>query len=219
MSYAYYIQGRRSKMRIDVSMPITSGSVFRLGTPPVEVARHKFYHESEGEYETIMLSLPAHTATHIDLVVPGNNIGLEQMIGPGKLIDATTLRGNSIHLTDVEGQVNLCEGDFVFFRTDWSQFVGTDRYYRHPELTPEVVQWLISKEVNAIGIDAGGLGLGRTHGEYDRLLIKNGIFVIENLANLAQIPEKEFKVYCFPLRIEGIDAIPTRVVIETVGDG
>ena len=87
------------------------------------------------------------------------------------------------------------------------------------ELTPELVQWLISKEVNAVGIDALGLGLGRKHGEYDRLLIKNGIFVIENLANLAQIPANEFNVYCFPLRIDGVDAIPARVVIETEEDG
>jgi kynurenine formamidase len=206
-------------MLIDVSMPITTGSVFRLGTPPVDIATRRFYAESEGEYETVMLSLPAHTATHIDLVFPDNSIGLEQMIGPGKLIDATAVRESSIRLADVEGQVDPCEGDFIFFRTDWSQFVGTDRYYRHPELTPEVVQWLISKKVNAVGIDALGLGLDRKHGEYDRLLVKNGIFVIENLANLAQIPGNRFKVYCFPLKIEGVDAIPARVVIETEGDG
>lgn len=201
-------------MLIDVSVPITTGSVYRLGTPPVEIATRRFYHESEGEYETVMLSLPAHTATHIDLVFPDNSIGLEQMIGPGKLIDATAVRENSIRLADVEDQVDLCEGDFVLFRTDWSRFVATDRYHRHPELTPEVVHWLISKEVNAVGIDALGLGLDRKHGEFDRLLIQNGIFVIENLANLSQIPGNRFKVYCFPLRIEGVDAIPARVLVE-----
>ncbi len=206
-------------MLIDVSMPITPGSVFRQGTPPVEIATHKFYHASEGEYETVMLSLPAHTATHIDVVFPDNRIGLERMIGPGKLVNATPVRGNFIDLAAVEGQVDLYKGDFVLFRTDWSQFVGTDRYHKHPELTPEVVQWLISKEVNAVGIDAQGLGQGRKHGEYDRLLIRNGIFVIENLANLSQIPGNEFKVYCLPLNIEGVDAIPARVVIETEGDG
>jgi kynurenine formamidase len=205
-------------MLIDVSMPITTGSVFRLGTPPVEIATRKFHHESEGEYETVMLSFPAHTATHIDLVFPQNSIGLEQMIGTGKLIDATAVWENSIHLADVEGQIELCEGDFVFFRTDWSQFVGTDRYHRHPELDSDVVHWLISKKVNAVGIDALGLGLDRKHGEYDRLLIQNDIFVIENLVNLSQIPVKKFKVYCFPLKIEGVDAIPARVVVEIDGE-
>jgi kynurenine formamidase len=201
-------------MLIDVSMPITAGSVFRRGTPPVEIASRRFYHESEGEYESIVLSLSAHTATHVDLVFAENRIEPERMIGTGKLLDVTQVSGGEIRLDDIEHQVEVESGDFVFFRTDWSRFVGTDEYYNHPELSLEVVQWLVSKRINAVGIDALGLGRDRKHGEYDRLLIKNDVFVIENLANLSAIPGREFKVYCFPLKIENVDAIPARVVVE-----
>ena len=201
-------------MLIDVSMPITAGSVFRLGTPPVEIALRKFYHDSEGEYESIVLSVAAHTATHVDLVFADNRIEPERMIGRGKLIVVTQSPGSEIQLDDIEHQVEIESGDFVFFRTDWSRFVGTEEYYNHPELSPEVVQWLVSKQINAVGIDALGLGRARRHGEYDRLLVKNNIFVIENLANLSAIPRREFKVYCFPLNIENVDAIPARVVVE-----
>jgi len=201
-------------MLIDVSMPIITGSVFRLGTPPVEIASRKFYHESEGEYETIILSLAAHTATHVDLVFADTRIEPERMIGRGKLLDVTLVTGGEIGLDNIEHQVEIASGDFVFFRTDWSKFVGTEEYYHHPELSPEVVQWLVSKQINAVGIDALGLGRDRRHGEYDRLLIKNNVFVIENLANLSAIPKKQFKVYCFPLKIENVDAIPARVVVE-----
>ena len=201
-------------MLIDVSMPITAGSVFRLGTPPVEIALRKFYHDSEGEYESIVLSVAAHTATHVDLVFADNRIEPERMIGRGKLIVVTQSPGSEIQLDDIEHQVEIESGDFVFFRTDWSRFVGTEEYYNHPELSPEVVQWLVSKRINAVGIDALGLGRARRHGEYDRLLVKNNIFVIENLANLSAIPRREFKVYCFPLNIENVDAIPARVVVE-----
>jgi arylformamidase len=206
-------------MLIDVSMPIKPGSVFRLGTPPVEVTARSFYHESEGEYESVMLSLSAHTATHVDLVFRDKSIDLERLIGTGKLIDATGLSAIEIGLRDVESQVELRSGDFVFFRTDWSKSVDTDAYYRHPELASDLVQWLISKEVNAVGIDALGLGRDRRHGEYDRLLMANDIFVIENLAHLSAIPEKVFRVYCFPLSIEDIDAIPARVMVEIGEDG
>jgi len=201
-------------MLIDVSTPIKPGAVFRLGTPPVEIALRTFHHESEGDYESVMLSLSAHTATHVDLVFRDKGIDLEQMIGTGKLIDVSKVSGSEIQLRDVEDQVEVHSGDFVFFRTDWSKYAGTDDYYRHPELASEVVRWLISKEVNAVGIDALGLGRDRRHGEYDRLLLNNDIFVIENLTNLAAIPEKDFRVYCFPLSIEAIDAIPARVVVE-----
>ena len=201
-------------MLIDVSMLIIPGSMFRLGTPPVEIATQKLYHESEGEYESVMLSLPAHTATHLDLVFAERRVDPEQMIGPGVLIDATQLSGRDIQLENVTQQVTVERGDFVLFRTDWSQYVGTERYNGHPELSGDVVEWLISKQVNAVGIDALGLGRGRRHGEYDRLLAGEDILVIENLTNLGAIPEKRFKVYCFPLKIEHVDAIPARVMVE-----
>jgi len=201
-------------MLIDVSMPIKPGAVFRLGTPPVEIALRTFHHASEGDYESVMLSLSAHTATHADLVFRDKGIDLERMIGTGKLIDVSRVPGRDIQLRDVETRVEVRGGDFVFFRTGWSEFVGTDDYYRHPELASDVLDWLISKGVNAVGIDALGLGRDRRHGEYDRLLANNDIFVIENLTNLAAIPEDEFRVYCFPLSIEDVDAIPARVVVE-----
>jgi kynurenine formamidase len=201
-------------MIIDVSMPITNGSVFRLGTPPVQITSQRFYHEAEGEYESIMIHVSAHTATHVDLVFTGRQMDPERMIGNGKLIDVSQLPGSEIRLADVEHQVDLERGDFCFFRTDWSQFVDTEKYHDHPELSLEVVEWLIANEVNGVGIDALGLAQGRGHGEHDRLLARHDILVIENLANLAAIPHSRFKVYCFPLKINNTDAIPARVVVE-----
>ena len=206
-------------MLIDVSMTIKQGSVFRLGTPAVEIASRRFYHESEGEYESTMISFSAHTATHVDLVFMEKRIDPRRMIGTGKLIDVTQASGGGIRLDDVKHQVEIESGDFVFFRTDWSEFVGTMKYYDHPELSLEVVQWLVSKNINAVGIDALGLGRDRRHGEYDRLLARNNIFVIENLANLSAIPQNKFNTYCFPLKIENTDAIPARVVVEIGENG
>jgi kynurenine formamidase len=188
-------------MLIDVSMTIKQGSVFRLGT--------------------------THTATHVDLVFMEKRIDPRRMIGTGKLIDVTqdfgelsrAVSGGGIRLDDVKHQVEIESGDFVFFRTDWSEFAGTMKYYDHPELSLEVVQWLVLKNINAVGIDALGLGRDRRHGEYDRLLARNNIFIIENLANLSAITKKKFNTYCFPLKIENTDAIPARVVVEIDENG
>ncbi len=200
-------------MLIDVSMTIRTGSVFRLGTPAVQIATQRFHHESEGEYDSVMLSLSAHTATHVDLVYPERRIDAERMIGPGALIDASQRRGRAIDLVDV-AQADIQKGSFLFLRTGWSEFAGSGRYYDHPELSPDVVEWLISAGVSAVGIDALGLGRGRAHGEYDRRLAAHDIYVIENLANLDAIPQSHFKVYCFPLKMEDVDAIPARVLVE-----
>jgi kynurenine formamidase len=201
-------------MLIDVSMTIRTGSVFRLGTPAVQITSQGFHHESEGDYESIMLSMSAHTATHVDLVYPARRIEPERMIGPGTLIDVRQPPRKVIDLVDIASKVDIHEASFVLFRTGWSEFAGTARYHDHPELSPELVEWLISEKVGAVGIDAPGLGRGRRHGEYDRRLAAHGIFVIENLANLAAIPQSHFRVYCLPLKIANTDAIPARVLVE-----
>jgi kynurenine formamidase len=202
-------------MIIDISMAIKQGAVFRRGTPAVQISRQSFHHESEGAYESTILSMPAHTATHVDLVFTDWSIQPERMIGNGKLLDATGSRAGIVDLADVKHQVDIEAGDFVLFRTDWSRFAATERYHEHPELSHEVLEWLIAQRVNAVGIDAPGLGRGRKHGEFDRLLAKNRIFVIENLANLAALPQRGFRTYCLPLKISSTDAIPARVVVET----
>lgn len=202
-------------MLIDVSQEIKPGSVFRLGTPPVEITSREFFHESEGTYKSTMLSLSAHTATHIDLVYMEKHVSLERMIGRGKLIDVTEIIGREIQITDIENQVEIESGDFVFFRTDWSTFLGTEKYHAHPEISKAVVDLLVLKKINMVGIDALGLGQDRKHGEHDRFLAQNDIFIIENLTNLSAIPTQEFRVYCFPLKFKSTDAIPARVVIET----
>jgi len=202
-------------MRIDVSLRVEQGAVFRLGTPPVKIRSEEFFHESEGRYETTMISLAAHTATHIDLVNKTKRLTLDRMIGKGKLLDVTRITGLAIQMADIKDPVRIEKGDFVFFRTDWSKFLGTKKYYLHPELSQEMIEWLASTSINMVGIDALGLGIGKKHRQYDRYLAERDVFVIENLANLSAIPTQEFTVYCFPLNIEAIEAIPARVVVET----
>ena len=207
------MRDKGNQLLIDVSMPIAAGAVFRPGTPPVEIATKQCYHQSEGEFEIVMLSLPAHTATHVDLVFKERCMAPERMIGPGKLVDVTGVTGDRIQVGDIERQVEPQPGDFVFLRTDWSRFARTDKYHAHPELSPEAVQWLASCRINAVGIDAQGLARDPLHGKYDRLLAEHDVVVIESLANLAAIPKSEFTVYCLPLSIERIDAIPARVLV------
>jgi kynurenine formamidase len=117
-------------------------------------------------------------------------------------------------MVDLPEHNEILPGDFLFFRTDWSRFVGTERYYEHPEFSLEVAEWLASSEINMVGIDALGLGRDRNHGLFDRMLIKRDIFIIENLTNLSAIPGGEFRAYCFPLKLTGVDAVPARVVVE-----
>ncbi len=200
-------------MLIDISTPIQSGAVFRIGSPAVNMEPLLCIDEHDIEYETTVISMPAHTGTHIDLVSNDRSVELHRMISRAWVIDVTHAKGGKITRDDI-GAVRVQPNDSVLFRTDWSNFLDTARYYAHPELMPDVVDWLIECCVNIVGIDALGLGQGAAHGDYDRMLAKHDIYVLENLTNLAAIPQNTCTLYCFPLPIDQVDAIPARVVAE-----
>ena len=65
-----------------------------------------------------------------------------------------------------------------------------------------------------IGIDTLGLGVSKNHGIIDKYLGDHKMYAIENLCNLKNIPNKNFKGYCLPMKIEGLDGYSTRILVE-----
>ena len=107
------------------------------------------------------------------------------------------------------------EGVYVFFQTNWDQyFEDEEKYNNHPEISIEVIKYLVDKNVNMIGIDTLGLGVSKNHGIIDKYLGDHKMYAIENLCNLKNIPNKNFKVYCLPMKIEGLDGYPARILVE-----
>ncbi|MEM3507273.1 MAG: cyclase family protein [Candidatus Bathyarchaeia archaeon] len=161
----------------------------------------------------MVLSIALHVGTHIDIVEKSRSIAINRFIGRGVLLDVKTL-GSTITLQDFKNQADVFKNDFVFIKTCWDKFFGEEKYFKHPELSFEAIKWLISKKVNMVGIDAPGLARGKNHRLYDKYLADNNIFVIENLVNLNLIRKKVFKVYCFPLSIMNVEAVPARIIVE-----
>jgi kynurenine formamidase len=201
-------------MLVDVSLGLRNGMVFRKGSPPLELKTVKCIDANEGEYETTVLSTALHIGTHIDIIDKSKSIAINRFIGRGILLDVSKVLSSTITLQEIKNQVEVLNNDFVFIKTCWDRFLGEEKYFEHPELSFEAVKWLKNKKVNMIGIDAPGLGRKKNHGLYDKYLADNNIFVIENLANLHLIREQVFKVYCFPLSIANVEAIPARIIVE-----
>lgn len=201
------------KMLIDVSLKLKEGMIFRKGSPRFSITQLECIHEEE-QYETSMINTPSHIGTHIDIIDKDNKIDLDRFIGRGILIDISNFKESPITLEHIKNKDSVKEGDFVFFRSDWSKYLGDEKYFDHPEISFEVIEWLTKKKINMVGIDALGMGKGKNHGAYDRYLAGNGIYIIENLTNLGCIKNETFKVYCFPLSIDNLEAIPARVLVE-----
>lgn len=202
-------------MFYDISMPITHGMCFRKGTPETIVHKKWFHNDEEGDFETYVLSTPLHVATHVDIGKQHQSVPLERCIAPGRMVDVTGITTRAIEPSDFPD--TIVTGETVLFKTRWDRHLGTGTYLDHPVLSKDTIKLLIEKEVNMVGIDAPGLGRGREHGDFDTMLTDNNIFVIENLSHMDIVPEETFTVYCFPLSIEGVDALPARVVIEVEG--
>ncbi len=201
-------------MLIDVSLKLKEGMIFRKGSPQLSINNLKCYHETEGYYYTSIINTPSHIGTHIDIISKDNLIELDRFIGRGILIDVSKIKESTISIDHISNKLSVKRNDFVFFKTNWSKYLGKEEYFDHPEISFEVLEWITKKKVNMVGIDALGLGKGKNHGAYDKYLSNNGIYIIENLINLEVIKKETFRVYCFPLSIEDLEAIPCRVIVE-----
>jgi kynurenine formamidase len=115
--------------------------------------------------------------------------------------------------------------DIVLIRT------GRDAFYEQPDymtrgcaVTADATRWLCDQGIRVMGIDAWGWDGPLNRQAADALAANQpGIFwaahqcdraysQIERLVNLAALPPFGFKVACFPLKIQGGSAGPTRAV-------
>ena len=202
-------------MIIDITQTTKIGRVYRAGSEPLKVKEVKRYSTSGSEYTTINFSCDVHNmGTHIDVMSSDAIIENERLISEGIKFDVSNIIDRPITLDDIDVSI-IKEGVYVFFQTNWDKyFEDEDKYNNHPEISMEVIEYLVDKKVNMIGIDTLGLGLRRNHGIIDIYLGKHKTYAIENLTNLDQIPKEGFKVYCLPMKIEGLDGFPARILVE-----
>lgn len=202
-------------MLVDITQVTQLGRVYRKGSPPLKVESIKCFEGTKKEYTTTLFSCAVHNmGTHIDIMSKDVELANERLIAPGIKFDVSHIIDRPVEMNDLDFS-QMEEGQFVFFQTNWDQYLNDEvKYNVHPEISMEVIKYLVDKKVNMIGIDTLGLGRGRNHGLIDVFLGKSGMYAIENLTNLDKIPNNNFRVFCMPMKIEGLDALPARIMVE-----
>jgi len=171
------------------------------------------------------VSMVSHIGTHIE--APYHlfksradlaNIRLEQLMGEAVLLDLRhCLRKSSITARQVEEASakagGIRTGDIVFCNLGCARFYGTEEYGTSPYFSPEAIQWLVSRGMKLMGVDASGVEVpgSEDHVNHSALFVR-GVPLIENLANLDRLSRTRFTVYAFPIAVEGLEAFPLRVV-------
>lgn len=154
--------------------------------------------------------------THMDLYYKGNTASIDSLITDCILIDLTAGAENldfeklpELHLIE--------EGMSVILKTGWEKYRGTPEYANSPWVDKQLIEWLVAKKTTLILIDSPGVyggAMGSEHNNVDQYLADHQTYAVENLVNVSQIKEKQFKLFCFPIHMTDQNTAPCRIVVD-----
>lgn len=162
-----------------------------------------------------------HIGTHLD-IYQKSNIPIEYFKTKGVVIDVEKIANQrDIMIKDVE-ETEIPENSFVLFHTGRiNEFeYGSEQYFaNHPQLSHELLDYLLEKKIWFIGIDCAGVRRGDEHQAADELCESNNCYVIENLCNLHQLTDKNLKInviYTMWIDNPRATGLPCRVLAEII---
>jgi len=202
-------------MVIDLSHHISRGMpVYPDTEPPVIVESNSIEHSGFAEK---LIIFSTHTGTHIDApahMFKGgktlDRMDADQFIGRGCVIDI------SQKITGPEEVVRKCSNiihsDFVLLYTGWSEYWGTEKYFKgFPVPSEELATFLTGLKLKGVGIDAISVDpVGSEDFRNHFYFFRKGMITIENLTNLKLLLNREFLFSCLPLKIRDADGSPVR---------
>lgn len=199
----------------DISMPITHMMPVYKGK---EHKRPKLSIDSDfssgSAYES-RLEMNLHTGTHIDTplhMIPEGytleKIELSKMVTDCKVLDLTNVE-DKITESDLS-KFNINEGDFILLKTrnSFEDILETDFIY----LDKSGAEYLRSKRIKGVGIDALGIERNQPNHETHIRLFEADIMILEGL-RLKDIEEGEYLLSAAPILIQGTEAAPVRAYL------
>jgi len=211
---------------VDLTHPIHEGMLTYARPWHTKVCVEQLAEIPKQGRETRRFVLGSHTGTHVDapahFVEHGNtieNLPLEALLGPARLLDCTGLAP----LTEITTPMlrEMLGGPVpkrLVFRYGWDRYWGDDAYYMgHPYLSGEAAQWLVDEGVLLLGMDTPmpdnpEPGEGAPDSPIHKILLGNNVVLLEYLCNLDQLTSESITLIALPLKIEGADGAPTRCV-------
>jgi len=158
-----------------------------------------------------------HLGTHIDAPMHLTNdkrfiseFSLDNFYGRGVILDC---RGESLVKPKKGYEELLYNKEVVIIYTSFENKYGEKEYYEnHPIISLELIKLFIEKGIKMIGFDMPSPD--RFPFESHKMLLKNEIFILENLCNINKLLNvKEFNIVAFPLKIEAEGSLVRAVAI------
>jgi kynurenine formamidase len=191
--------------------------------------------EKDG-YFTRSFWMLEHYGTHLDAPIhfppgkmPVDQIPPRQLFGMAVVLD---VRAEGASDPDYQlPTVRICEwekrhgqipgGAIVLLRTGWSSRWPDARSYRNedeagrmhfPGFSVETVERLIERKISGIGCDTMSVDCGASQDfAVHHLALGAGLYHLENLSDLSELPEKGASLVVAPIKLEGGSGGPVRV--------
>jgi arylformamidase len=208
---------------IDVTQTLQEGMIHWPGDTPPQFRRSAALAKGDMVNAT-RININAHTGTHMDAplhflegTADMTEIPVEAMTGGAKVFEVAT--GKNITAQDImaaEKRVGkIAEKDKIIFRTHLSgrDWIKEDFHYDYPALTSDAAQYLADKKIILTGIDYLSVAPYDNLTEVHEILLKNQIWIIEGL-KLSEITEGLYEIIAAPLKIQGADGSPARVLLK-----
>jgi arylformamidase len=175
------------------------------------------------------LHLYSHAGTHMDAPLHfGVNdqtidqIPLEKLVAKRtwvvKLLDLPL--SYLIKIADVLPQlVGFQKGDSILLRTDWYKRLAadTENTYRNalPRISEELAVWMVENQVQILGVEPPSVADVNDLEEVTKIhqILLGYVLIVEGLAYLDKISKNNVELIALPLKIEGCDGAPCRVIV------
>jgi kynurenine formamidase len=208
---------------IDLSHTIEEGMPVYPGSPVPSLT--SLFSIADDGFAELLLAFSSHTGTHIDLpshmISEGRSLdvlGPDRFFGKGFVLDVSDSAGGMVTLSDIlhaGEQIRAC--DFLLLCSGWSRYWGKPGYFEgYPVLADDAARWICGFGLKGIGVDMISVDApDDTVYPLHKLFLGKEIIIIENLVNLSQLIRRTFMFSCFPLKIAGGEASPSRAVAIT----
>jgi kynurenine formamidase len=232
------IQQGRMKM-VDLTYALDDRSPFWPEGSPVSPfhATTAATHQHDGYFLRI-LQLPEHFGTHMDAPLHFDpkgksldEIPMQDFLLGAVVVDVRAAVGSNpdycLTAEDLEkwekAHGSLPRGSAVLVLTGWGSRWPSQEHYMNqdakgvmhfPGFSVEAAHYLIDHaHPKAIGIDTASIDYGPSQNfEVHQLTMHAGLYHLENLANLEQLPAAGAVIIALPMKLRGGSGGPTRVV-------
>jgi arylformamidase len=204
---------------VDVSVLLAPGIATYPGNPTFEITPVNRIAAGDAANNS-RLVMGTHTGTHVDAPKhffddrPGvEAMPLDLLIGRARVIDMPVRGG--ITAKHLEG-AGLREDIRVLLRTPNSALWNTKEpfHQEYTHITGDGAKFLVDQGVKVVGVDYLSVEKFHMPGHpAHHALLGAGVVIIEGL-NLSDAEPGIYEMYCLPLRIDGADGAPARVVLK-----